>query len=399
MALSSAIASLDLRVPVTLTRSARRNWISRYSFTVILVIAAWAVRLMLDPFLGARHPFTTFYAAVTIAAWFGGFGPALLASLLGWFIADWWFTPPRHELGITDFSDLVALVTYLFVGVAVASFSGAMHAARLRAEEAATELANYSNHLEDMVRQRTAELRQSYDRLRLSERMAMMGMLSAGLGHDLGNLLFVCKARLDALAQRDPTPDTEADIRAIGQVMTYIEKLVKSLRLLAVDPDQKRQRSQTVLSNWWADTEPLLKTALPKRVELRAELPASLPEVKIDPSSLSQIIFNLVHNAGSVLRERRDGWVRVWARSDGASKSVVLGVSDNGPGMSAEIKQRCLEPFFTTGANPHSSGLGLALVQHLVQQASGRLDIETEPNQGTTFVMRLPVALDAKAEH
>lgn len=356
----------------------------------MMLLLALAVRVVLDPHLGDRHPFTTFYAAVTIAAWFGGFGPALMASLLGWIIADWWFTAPRFSFGVHSVPDLVGVITFLFVGVAVASFSGAMRSARLRAESAAEELAGYSNSLEALVRQRTFELRQSYERLRASERMAMVGMLSAGIGHDLGNMLFICRANLDAIKARSSV--TADNVQAIHRVLTYLDNLVGNLRALSAGTAPQSQPGQTSLSAWWIETEPLLKAALPSGVELRSELLSCLTEVKIDPSSLSQIVFNLVHNAGAALRGRPEGWVRVAADIDAESRSVLLRVSDNGPGMSAEVKRQCTNPFFTTGAHPNSSGLGLAVVRHLVEQASGTLKIESEPGGGAHFTIRLPQA-------
>ncbi len=88
---------------------------------VLSVAGALAARMALDPVLGDRQPFATFYLAVIIAAWFGGFGPALLALGLGWFCADYFFIPPRHAFGVTPAADVVLPLIYSVVGLAAAA--------------------------------------------------------------------------------------------------------------------------------------------------------------------------------------------------------------------------------------------------------------------------------------
>jgi len=265
--------------------------------------------------------------------------------------------------------------------------------AQKRAEQ---ELAEHGAKLEQLVRQRTTDLEASHQRLRSSERMAALGTLSAGLGHDLGNLLLPVRLRLDSIQSRtDGLPqEVLEDVDAIRTCAEYLQRLARGLRLFALDPDGDALDHSTDLNEWWGDVEPFLKNALPRMIQLTHDIPAGLPPVKVARSALTQAVFNIVQNAGYALRDRRSGHVFVWAKSDAAGAGVQLGVTDDGPGMTDDVRRRCLEPFFTTKTSGLSTGLGLSLVQGIVQKAGGRIDVQSEPERGTTFVLTLPIGVD-----
>jgi hypothetical protein len=93
-------------------------------------------------------------------------------------------------------------------------------------------------------------------------------------------------------------------------------------------------------------------------------------------------------------RDAVDGRVWIYAERSSDGNSVVIRVVDNGPGMSEEVRQRCLEPFFTTRSRGISTGLGLALVHGAVTNAKGRVEVATAPGKGTTFTITLPAEQD-----
>lgn len=265
--------------------------------------------------------------------------------------------------------------------------------------EAARQTLERSNSdLERLVDERTEKLRQSNEQLRLSERMAALGTLAAGIGHDLGNLLLPMRIRLDLLEQRLP-PEGRDDLQVIRTSAEYLGNLAKGLRYLSTDPRRGDSAgARTELAAWWAEALPMLKNALPKTVMFEYELPAELPALAVSPAALMQAVFNLVQNSGNVLRDRPRGHVRVWADLEkdeqGEPAFVRVGVSDDGPGMDPEVKRRCIEPFYSTRTREFSTGLGLSLVQGVVQRAGGRMEIESESGEGTTIILRFPLAPD-----
>lgn len=258
---------------------------------------------------------------------------------------------------------------------------------RKRAE---AELANYRAHLESLVRQRTAELEASLERLRVSDRFAAIGTLAAGLGHDMGNLLLPVRLRLESLEKINLPEEAREDILAIRTASEYLKRLSQGLRLFALDPDTGDDEESTDLAAWWPDVEPFLRNTLPKGIELSCGLETELRSIAIPTHAFTQVVYNLVQNAGDAMRTQLSGRVHISAQTIADGSAVVVSIADDGPGMSDEVKRRCMEPFFTTKTRSISTGLGLALVRGAVLNAKGSVNIESEIGRGTTFNLTLP---------
>lgn len=253
-------------------------------------------------------------------------------------------------------------------------------------KRAADELARHRENLQTLVDERTLQLEQSHRQLRLSERMAALGTLSAGLGHDMGNLLVPIRVRLESLARADLPESLKQDVAAIQTSAEYLRKLSSGLRQLALDPRKSAGNEATDLWSWWEEAETIFRNTLPRGVTLGSRIAKDECWVQLSRPALTQVVFNLVQNAGDAMRPS-GGKVTVWSeRSEGV---VRVGVTDNGPGMTPEVKARCMEPFFTTKTRGISTGMGLALVYGLMTEAGGSVQIESEPGRGTTFILSL----------
>lgn len=238
--------------------------------------------------------------------------------------------------------------------------------------------------------ERTRELEQSQRHLRMAERMATIGTLCAGLGHDMGNLLLPIGFWLDDLDPASLPREVGDGIENLRTCVEYLRRLSAGLRLVALDPEHDAGDGLTPLEEWRDETIAIFRNALPKGVTLRFELAPDLPPVRIARHQLTQVVFNLVQNAGEALRDRPEGLVRIWAEPDG--ETVRVGVSDNGPGMPPEVVARCFDPFFTTKTRSISTGLGLSLVNGIVQKAGGTMDVVSSPERGTTFTFAVRAA-------
>jgi PAS domain S-box-containing protein len=256
--------------------------------------------------------------------------------------------------------------------------------ARKRTE---AELTAHRERLEELVAERTAELERSQAALRMTERLAALGTLSAGLGHDMANLLMPVRAHLDALDAGGTEHERASDVAAIRQCTEQLRHLSTGLRMLAVDPNVGTGGAVD-LATWWPDVLPLLRNILPAGVCIKARFEAGLPRLGLAPHQLTQAVFNLVQNSADALQERGTGTVTIEAVQQG--DMIRLSVSDDGPGMTEQTRRRCLEPFFTTKTRGISTGLGLALVQGVVKQAGGTLDLVSESGQGTRVILGLP---------
>lgn len=259
-------------------------------------------------------------------------------------------------------------------------------------KKAEREVARHRDRLQELVELRTKELSDSLKRLNMTERLAALGTLAAGLGHDLANLVLPIRARLESLSLAPVTPEMRGDLVAIGQALDHLSNLSAGMRLMALDPTRPRAASDaTDLSVWWSEAQGVFRGVLPRHVRLEGKITPGLG-VALPRHQLIQAIFNLVQNAGEVLDGDPDGWVRVEIIRDpsAADSFILIKVSDNGPGMSEEVKARCFEPYFSTKGRTISTGMGLSLVRGIVDSVKGSISVESTLGEGTTFILRLP---------
>lgn len=264
------------------------------------------------------------------------------------------------------------------------------------------ELEQHRQNLEELVQSRTRQLEATHEQLRQADRLASIGTLAAGLGHDMNNVLLPIRARLDAMDSADIPAKAREQFIAIRRSIAYLQQLSDGLHLLALDPDDADASSGvTNLTEWWNQIGSLLRKAVPKRVELVVDIPPNLPLMAVAPHRLTQAVLNLVVNAGEAITG--EGQVRLWAgvksiagnapHSRAVHEYVQLGVTDTGEGMSADVKKHALDPFFTTKKRGLGTGLGLSLVHGVARAAGGSVDIDSEIGRGTTFTLNIPVGM------
>ena len=258
------------------------------------------------------------------------------------------------------------------------------------------ELARYRQHLESLVEERTEELRDSHEKLRVTERLASIGTLAAGLGHDMNNVLFPVRCRLDTMESiANGEARLQGEVEAVRQSVDYLQRLSEGLRLMSLDPvDPDASGDTSDLFSLWEDTRSLFGTALPAAASLDAHFAKPLPRIQLAPHRLTQAIFNLLGNAGEAINE--DGHVVVSAEATGDGSQIRISVRDDGHGMTPEVMSHALDPFFTTKTRSLSTGLGMALVQGIVRGAGGQLELDSTPGGGTTVTLLLP-AVQASA--
>lgn len=272
----------------------------------------------------------------------------------------------------------------------------------LRAKVAVfAELNRKTNQLERLnteLAQRVAQLDASNERLRFADRMATVGTLAAGLGHDIGNLLLPIRMHLDSLADNDIPKSARDDVAAIRGASEYLQRLAASLQLLTTDSrTENALTASTDIAEWWRQTETIIRTGVPRTVVLTGRVPADLPAARIGKAALTQLVFNLVQNAGDALKTRTDGRITVEFCPGKSPNTIQLAVSDNGPGMDDDSKRRCLDPYFTTKTRELGTGLGLTLVAGLVQHVQGTIQVESAPGQGAKFLIEIPLAHSASS--
>ena len=247
--------------------------------------------------------------------------------------------------------------------------------------------------------------------LRQSDRLASIGMLGAGLGHDMGNVLFALRGALAGLraagARTDGAAVGEASIDTMAEGIGYLQRLSEALHEMAAAPAGEfvpgdrgaatGPASTVDFAAWWERMSVLFERALPRGIEVRVTVEPGLPPVRMASSALTQVLLNLFVNAGHAVASRptaegRATAIRVRAFSEPDGAFVRIAVQDEGVGMDATTLRRAFEPFFTTrgGGDGAGTGLGLSLVKRLVEAADGSVRAESSEGIGTEVTVRLP---------
>jgi PAS domain S-box-containing protein len=298
--------------------------------------------------------------------------------------------------------DLAGQAAPLFVGIIrdLSKHASVSAEREVEPDDGIPASAEDNTQLHELLAEQTSALQTAHMRLRITDRMASIGALAAGLGHDMNNVLLPVRAHLNAARALTMIPEVRKHVEAVQKSVTYLQQLADALHFLALDTDgEDSARAATDVRAWWSQVGPLLTKAVPKHVKVTVSLPTGLPDVAISAHGLTQAVLNLVVNAAQAIPvgpNRRPGLVRIWAESIERGGRVRLGVTDNGVGMSAEVQRNAFEMFYTTKTRGLGTGLGLPLVARVVSRARGSVHIESAPGKGTTVEILLPVAGEEK---
>ncbi|HYE63326.1 MAG TPA: PAS domain S-box protein [Phycisphaerales bacterium] len=266
--------------------------------------------------------------------------------------------------------------------------------------EAQEKLARHAEAMTLAVAEARLELERSNEALRRSERLAALGTMAAGLGHDIGNLLLPMRASIDILRATHAGDSVVDDNCAVlARCADYFASLVRGLRLFGRGDAGDRKGDAAELGAWAEDARGLLNNLAGRSVELELKIEPGLPKVALGPGALTQAAVNLVKNAidafGASGQFAKDGAkITLHAYPGNGSGGVWFEVTDNGPGMKPEVLAHCMDPYFTTRVRGHQSGtgLGLTLVHRIVNDAGGKTEVLSEVGKGTTVRLWLPLA-------
>jgi signal transduction histidine kinase len=140
------------------------------------------------------------------------------------------------------------------------------------------------------------------------------------------------------------------------------------------------------------------KCDVPSAVAVRLDIPKTLPALRVDPSQMHQVLWNLITNSVEAMPE--GGVLKIGASEDRTAKTVRLSIRDSGSGIKPEHQARLFQPMFTT--KPRRVGLGLVVVKNLTQANGGTVKVESEVGKGTRVTVTLPIAnqgIDMKPNH
>jgi PAS domain S-box-containing protein len=228
------------------------------------------------------------------------------------------------------------------------------------------------------------------EKAQIASRLAAVGEMAAGIAHEINNPLTSVIGFSELLMEQRLPPDVMEEVKIIADGSRRVADIVK--RLLTFARQNKPVRTALNINSLIDNTLKLrtyvLQTA---NINVFTCYDQDLPWIAADPSQLQQVFLNLIvnaeqamkssHNGGqlSIITERRDSRIRIVFR-------------DNGPGIPVENLGRLFEPFFTTKSPGEGTGLGLSLSRAIVLEHGGEIWAESEPGQGATFIVELPIS-------
>lgn len=246
---------------------------------------------------------------------------------------------------------------------------------------------------------RSAILRDTSQRKRLeeeklrAERLAVIGTMSARLAHEIRNPLSsitlnieLVRDEINAFAKDNPEAGKESRslLQSLDSEVRRIQRVTEDYLQFARMPKPVRETVQLneVLSQGLAFMESLFEAT---RVTVQTQFDATLPAIQADESQLWQAILNLVRNA----IEAMPGGGTLIVRTERHDRHIVLAVTDTGKGMGEPERGKVFTPFFSTKIG--GTGLGLPLTQQIITEHGGQIRCESQPGQGTTFLIELPI--------
>lgn len=247
-----------------------------------------------------------------------------------------------------------------------------------------TERKQDEERLEAMVADRTRALKEAQASLVRHEKMALLGQLAGGVGHELRNPLGAIKnaAYFLDMVLGDAEEEVRESLWILNREVGTAERIIQSLFAVA-DPKGLTRLEEVDLNA--AIREELARARIPLSVEVARDLDHGLPPLKGDPELLGQIVRNLIRNAVQAMPE--GGGLSVTTRA--TPEEVQLRVADTGMGIPEAVRTDIFEPLFTTRAR--GIGLGLALCRSHAKAHGGTIEVESEEGKGTAFTVRLPV--------
>lgn len=256
----------------------------------------------------------------------------------------------------------------------------------IRQMELEKSLRGYYEQLEDEVEVRTRDLEKVQEKLIRSERLAAVGELASGVGHELRNPLNVirnCAYLLDMALSDKGDEEAKNTLQVLDKQIDIANKIVTDLLdFTRITPPSKVMVDLNSLIN-----ESLSWVTVPEHVTVNANLNGNDLHIHTDAEQIGRVFANIISNAIQAMNGRGELDIDTGIENDLA----LVSFRDNGCGIPEENLEKIFEPLFTT--KPKGIGLGLAITKRLVEQNGGKIEVASQAGQGTTFTIKLPLEI------
>jgi two-component system NtrC family sensor kinase len=255
-----------------------------------------------------------------------------------------------------------------------------------------------TRRLEEMVEERTRELKETHNKLLHQDKMASLGKLSASVVHEINNPIAGILNMI--MLQKRIIQEESIEDKSISRFGEYLNLMETETRrisrivsnLLAFSR-QSRMEMKSLNLNQLIDKTLLLSANLLKidGVKVEKKLDPNLPDLVGSEDRLQQAFMNFISNAAEVMETNGGGVLRITTKHSLQQGKVFVSFKDTGTGIAAENLSRVFEPFFTTKKKGKGVGLGLSVAYGIIQEHGGSIDVRSEVGKGTTFRIEIPL--------
>jgi signal transduction histidine kinase len=254
------------------------------------------------------------------------------------------------------------------------------------------QLRQLIGNLEDKVKERTRELEDAQaekdrivEHLIQAEKMAAMGTMASGIGHEINNPLYAILGRAEAIRDEQDIDRSRGYGKDIIEYAKHIGEIVKDLSGY-VRPGAQHDRELVNVNEKLAEAVSMVEQSLlGDAVEFTQKL-TTVPGIAAKPEEIRQVFFNIIRNGVQAMGEK--GTLEIESRVDDGQVTVLI--RDTGPGISKDHQRKIFDPFFTTKGPDEGEGLGLFIVQQIVKKYDGEITVDSENGVGTVFSIRFP---------
>lgn len=352
------------------------RFVMTYGLAIVSTVAAILARKTLDPIFGEQYPFITFMFAIILTAWYGGVGPAMVALVLGFMSAAYFFLNPRGSVEVYGVEPQIGMVLYVAVGISSIFFSESMHAANRRVRQSAADLLNKQKELEHEIDERRqaqaahVDLLRRMVRVQEEERRRISRELHDQCGQEVTAMRLSLKSMEESMVTHAASDQHFENLRKLlDQLARDMHHIAIELRPPVLDDLGLQIAMESYVSSWNRRTgiaagfacQGLSRKKIPEEVE------TALYRV------LQEALTNVARHAGAK---------RVSVILEGTEQGIVEIIEDEGQGFdtstlssAAELKQH----------------LGVLGMRERIEAFGGSLEIESTIGTGTSVFARIPL--------